>query len=111
EMKLRNILLISLAYLAERLEVYQQSNCNVFNNISPSKDHWLSAGSGVSGCSYQMYYQQKEIVVLVYMSRATAEENKFLFDFLYERKEQIEAAFGAQETLAWDRLDNRKAGS
>src|SRR5699024_5669280 len=109
EIKLRNSQRLRLAYWADLLEVFQQSNCNVFDNISPSKDHWLSAGSGVSGCSYQMYYQQKEIVVLVYMSRATAEENKFLFDFLYERKEQIEAAFGAQETLDWDRLDNRKA--
>lgn len=105
--KLVNSQRLRLEYWAELLELFQQSSCNVFDNISTGKDHWLSAGSGVSGCNYQLYFLQKELVVLVYMSRASTEENKFLFDFLYERKEQIEVAFG--EPLEWARLDDKKA--
>src|SRR5699024_3111767 len=54
-----------------------------------------------------MYFLQKELVVLVYMQRPVAEENKFLFDFLHERKEQIETTFG--DKLEWMRLDDKKA--
>ena len=107
EIKLRNSQRLRLEYWADLLEVFQQSDCDLFNNISPGKDHWLSAGSGVSGCNYQMYFQQKEIVVLIYMSRSSAHENKFLFDFLYEYKEQITKTFGAN--LNWERLDDKKA--
>lgn len=107
EVKLLNSQRLRLEYWGRLVEVFQQSNCNLFNNISPSKDHWLSAGSGVSGCNYQMYFLQKEIVVLVYMSRPVAEENKFLFDFLHEHKEQIENTF--ENELEWSRLDDKKA--
>ena len=34
-------------------------------------------------------------------------DNKDLFDALYEKKEEIEAAFG--EELEWNRLDDKKA--
>jgi len=107
EVKLLNSQRLRLEYWGRLVEVFQQSSCHLFNNISPSKDHWLSAGSGVSGCNYQMYFLQKELVVLVYMQRPVAEENKFLFDFLHERKEQIETTFG--DKLEWMRLDDKKA--
>lgn len=107
EIKLRKSQRLRLEYWAELLKLFQQSSCNLFDNISPSKDLWLSAGSGISGCNYQMYFRQREIDVLIYMSRSSAEENKFLFDFLHENKEKINEAFG--EPLEWDRLDDKKA--
>ena len=39
-------------------------------------------------------------------ARSTAEESKFLFDYFYARKEQMEKRFG--QTLDWQRLDDRK---
>lgn len=40
------------------------------------------------------------------MSRNNTEENKFVFDKLFKRKDEIEAQTGA---LEWERLENKKA--
>ena len=78
-----------------------------FNNISPSKDHWVSAGSGLRSCSYNLIFLQKEIRVELYISRSSTEENKFIFDFLNRKKDKIEESFGA--SLEWMRLDDKKS--
>ena len=41
------------------------------------------------------------------MLRGDNEENKFVYDQLYLKKESIEAAF--DKSLTWQRLDNRRA--
>ncbi len=107
EVKLLNRQRLRLGYWGQLTEAFQQSACTLFNNISPGKDYWLSAGSGVSGCAYQLYFMQKEVVVLVYLSRSSGEENKFVFDHLHSKKEQIEQAFG--HALEWMRMDDKKA--
>ena len=94
-------------YWEQALEVFHNSSCTLFNNISPSKDHWLSAGSGVRGCPYNLIFLQKELRVELWISRGSTEENKFLFDFLQAKQEKIDESFGDQ--LEWLRLDNRKS--
>lgn len=106
EVKLLSRQRLRLGYWGQLTEAFQQSACTLFNNISPGKDYWLSAGSGVSGCTYQLYFMQKEVAVLVYLSRTSAEENKFIFDFLHGKKEQIEQVF--DQELKWDRMNGRK---
>ena len=93
-------------YWQQLLEVFQSSSCNLYNNISASNDHWLSAGSGLSGCPYTLIFLQKELRVELTISRRVTEENKFLFDYLFDLKGQIESDFG--EPLEWMRLDNKK---
>ena len=44
---------------------------------------------------------------MLYIDRGDKEENKFIFERLYAKKESIETAFGG--TLTWERLDNRRA--
>lgn len=39
---------LRLAFWEQALEAFGRSDCALFNNISPTKDHWLSAGSGIS---------------------------------------------------------------
>ncbi|MFX6965296.1 DUF4268 domain-containing protein, partial [Acinetobacter baumannii] len=41
------------------------------------------------------------------IGRSNAEENKLLFDFFSEHKQQIEESFG--QPLEWLRLDNKKS--
>jgi hypothetical protein len=94
-------------YWEHALEAFHNSSCTLFNNISPSKDHWISAGSGVRGCPFNLIFGQKLLRVEFYISRASKEENKFIFDFLHGKKEKIEENFGAP--LEWMRLDNKKA--
>ncbi|MAH06261.1 MAG: hypothetical protein CL561_11955 [Alphaproteobacteria bacterium] len=107
EVVLKNRHNVRRQYWEHALEVFQNSHCKLYNNISPSKDHWLSAGSGLSGCPYALIFLQKELRVEVSIARASQEENKFVFDFLYHRKDKIEEVFG--EPLEWLRLDDKKS--
>jgi len=79
---------------------------HLFSNISPSKDNWISAGSGVSGVGFNFVVSKSYARTEVYMSRGVAEENKFIFDKLKELKMDIEAK---TQPLVWERLDNKKA--
>jgi hypothetical protein len=106
EVVLKNAEKLRRAYWEQALEVFQASPCVLYNNISPSKDHWLSAGSGVSGCPYNLIFLQKELRVELAIAKNLVDENKFLFDFLYQMKGEIETAFG--EPLHWMRLDDKK---
>ena len=89
------------------LDTFHQSTFNLYDKISPSNDHWLSAGSGLSGCHYDLVLLKKKLRVDLWLDRRTSEENKFLFDFLVATKDDIEAEFG--EPLEWLRLDDKKS--
>ena len=98
---------LRLAFWEQALEAFSQSSCRLFDNISPGRDHWLSAGSGLSGMPYSLIFGKGEVRVEFYMSRPQAETNQLVFDQLFAQKEQIEAAFGAE--LEWQPLPDRKA--
>lgn len=96
-----------MEFWAAALEALRESGVNLYDNISPSKDHWLSAGSGVSGCPYSLIFGKTEARVELVLSRAATEENKWLFDQLFAQKAAIEATFGAP--MEWKRLDQKKS--
>lgn len=98
---------LRLAFWEQALEAFSQSSCRLFDNISPGRDHWLSAGSGLSGMSFNLIFGKSEIRVEFYMSRAQAEINQRVFEQLLAQKDQIEAAFG--DALEWQPLPGRKA--
>ena len=98
---------VRLAYWEKALETFHSSHCSLFNNISPGKDHWLSAGSGVSGCPYNLIFLQKEIRVELWIAKAQGEENTFIFDYLESHKSSIETVFG--DELEWLRLEGKKS--
>ena len=106
EVVIKNRYNVRRDYWEQLLEVFQKSPCQLYNNISPSKDHWLSAGSGLSGCPYNLIFLQKEIRAEFSISRSQTEENKFIFDCLHKQREAIEQSFG--QPLHWMRLDDKK---
>ncbi|HCH5140979.1 TPA: DUF4268 domain-containing protein [Vibrio parahaemolyticus] len=106
EVVLKNRHSVRREYWEQALEVFQKSDCNLYDNISTTKDHWLCAGSGVTGCPFSLIFNQKELRVELWLSRSNGEENKWLFDQLFEQKDQIDSAFG--EPLEWLRLDDKK---
>ncbi len=93
-------------YWEQALEAFQKSDNQLYDNISPTKDHWLCAGSGVTGCPFTLIFNQKELRVELWLSKPNKEENKFLFDELLSNKNQIEDEFGYP--LEWLRLDEKK---
>ncbi|CEO40755.1 MULTISPECIES: DUF4268 domain-containing protein [Photobacterium] len=89
------------------LESVADSSCRMFDNISPSKDQWLGAGSGVRNCRFNLIFGTKEARVELYLSRQAPEENNFVFDALFKQRSDIEAKFGS--SIDWQRLDGKKA--
>ena len=89
------------------LDALREVDDTLYQNISPGKDHWLSAGSGLRSCPFAMIFAKSELRVEFTFARADAEENKWLFDRLFEQKDTIEAAFGNE--IKWLRLDGKKA--
>lgn len=98
---------LRLAFWEQVLEAFSQSNCDLYKNISPSKDHWLAAGSGVRSVGYNLIFGKDEVRVELSMHRPVAAENQFVFDALEAQKQQIEASFGAE--LKWQPLPTKKA--
>ena len=98
---------LRLEFWEQTLEAFCQSNCRLYDNISPGRDHWLAAGSGLSGMSFNLIFGKNEIRVEFSMQRSQAEANQLVFDRLLAQKEQIETAFAAE--LDWLPLPGRKA--
>jgi hypothetical protein len=88
------------------LEALRLANVGLYANVSPSRDHWLNAGSGLSGVYYSMIFNKDEARVNFVLGRAAKEQNKALFDCLFEKHELLDSEFG--EPLSWRRMDDRK---
>lgn len=89
------------------LQSFRKQNISTFANISPSKDHWVSAGSGIRGCPFNLIFGKQEIRVEFIMARSDRDDNKTLFDRLHSQKSEFEDSFG--KPLKWERLDAKKS--
>ena len=98
---------IRAAFWERALEALSEHGVSLYQNISPSKDQWLSAGTGISGCAYSLHFLRTEARVVLDLQRGSKEENKWLFDRLEEQREQLERDFGG--TLEWRRMDDKKS--
>lgn len=90
----------------QTLETLEQAKVALYSNVGPSKDHWLNAGSGLSGVHYAMIFNRDEARVNFVMGRASKEQNKALFDLLHAHATELDRAFGAP--LSWRRMDDKK---
>ncbi len=88
------------------LEKVNKSETRLFQNISPSKDNWITGSTGMSGVSLVFVISRTSCRSALYISRGVTEENKSIFDQLFAKKDQIESDFGG--TLNWERSDTKK---
>jgi len=79
----------------------------LYQNISPSKYHWIGAGSGLRGVGYNFVVSKKYGRVEVYIDHGDQEVNKYIFDEIQKQKEEIETCF--QAPVTWERLNDRRA--
>lgn len=79
---------------------------DLYQNISPGKFNWISAGSGVRGVGFNFAATRSYGRAEIYIDRGDKEENEFVFDYLYASKNDIEEAYGRQ--LVWERLEERR---
>lgn len=88
---------------------YAKTRSKLHGAITPSKYHWIGAGSGKGGITYNYVVLENETAAELYIDRGKdgEQENKAIFDSLFSKKAEIEKAFG--EALEWQRLDNKRA--
>ncbi|MGI9525801.1 MAG: DUF4268 domain-containing protein [Weeksellaceae bacterium] len=84
----------------------QIKNTKLFNNVNPTKDHWLSAGAGISGLSYTLVITGKYVRIELGLTTSEKSKNKRYFNQLLRKKEIIEEAFG--HILEWEELPEHK---
>lgn len=93
-----------------RLEFWTQLNevleerGKPFNKRKATTDHWYCVAMGSSECYISMDLVNKEHKIRV---GVWINDNKQLYDYFYEHKNEIETCCGFE--LTWDRLDNKKA--
>ena len=88
--------------LLSRLE----GNTLLFSNTSPTKDNWITVGTGVGGVYYQIKIRMDSAAIQLIIERdRSGAKNKEIFDFLFANKENIEKAFG--DKIVWKRMDEQ----
>ena len=80
----------------------------IFQNTSPTKDHWISAGgTGITGVHYSFVITKTYVGVELIISKRDTNENKKVYDELKKYEQEITNSFGNK--LIWERLDNKKS--
>lgn len=80
---------------------------SIFQNTSPTKDHWLnSGGTSITGLSYSFVVTKSHSSIELAILKPDTQINKYIFDELRKFEDEINKNFGHQ--LSWERLDNRK---
>lgn len=82
------------------------NHTNLFDKVSPSKDHWLSTGAGIGGLAYTLIVTKSHIRIELVISTSSKEKNKAYFKKLMQSKEAVEQAFG--NALDWEELADNK---
>jgi hypothetical protein len=80
---------------------------NLYQNISPSTQSWIAAGSGTRGVALTFAATQTYGRSELYIDRGDKVENKAWFDALHADREAIERDF--EGPLEWERLDTKRA--
>ncbi len=79
----------------------------IYQNISPGKNHWLPVSLGMSGVSMNLVVSNRQARAEIYIDTGDKEKNEIIFDFFFDKKEQIESDFA--DKLNWKKLENNQA--
>jgi uncharacterized protein with ParB-like and HNH nuclease domain len=82
------------------------NHTNLFGNVNPTKDHWLSTGAGIGGISYTLIITKTHVRIELSITTSSKEKNKLYFKKLLKNKEAIEQAFA--NPLIWEELVDNK---
>lgn len=96
-------------YWATALEYIKSAHgaTGSFRNVSTSKQYWINGSIGISGfwitCEAKMFRAAVELV----LGKSNRDTNKSAFDFLYAKKNEIEAELGI--SLNWWRFEGKSS--
>ena len=87
---------------------YCEDNDGVFVNITPVGENWISKGIKVPyGINVDAVIGYDFARTEIYFGSGDKVQNEKVFDYLYERKDEIENEYGAP--LVWERLTDKIA--
>ncbi|APX23209.1 MULTISPECIES: DUF4268 domain-containing protein [Salipiger] len=95
-----------LEFWEQALEALRAAGLERWQNISPSRESWLSSSTGVSGISLNLSFLRHEIRSELVIARPNEAENKWIFDQLSERRKELSPKVG--DYLEWHRMDDKK---
>ena len=92
-----------------QLVEYSRTKTKLHSNISPNEYSWLGTTAGKKGLGLNYTVTKTDSNVELYIDRGkeSANENKEIFNALYNNKAQIEKAFGGP--LEWQSLEGKRA--
>jgi hypothetical protein len=82
---------------------YSTTKNNLFANNSATKESWIGKGIGMSGVNINLTISSNYCRSEIIFNRGGKDENKKLYDFIYEMKGKIETEYGGK--LTWERMD------
>lgn len=94
-------------FWTEVIKAINATSSHLYQNISPSKESWISAASGLRGLGLNFSATKDYGRAELYIDRGDKEENETVFDMLFAQKDQIEAEYDGP--LIWERLDAKRA--
>jgi Domain of unknown function (DUF4268)/Endonuclease NucS len=94
-------------FWVEVIKAMNASSSSLYQNISTTKDNWISAGSGVRGLGLNFSATQHYCRAELYIDRGDKNENEEIFDKLLADQEILQKELG--ESLEWERLEHRRA--
>lgn len=97
---------IRLEYWAQFINFMNEHN-DLCRNLSPSKDHWIGIGLGMSGVSINLVATKAYVRCEVFINKGDQEINKRIFDALQKREESIRNNLELPAPLIWDRMDEK----
>jgi hypothetical protein len=99
---------LRIEYWRSLLEKSNKKN-SLFSAISPGHYHWIGAGAGKSGVTFNYVVTNDYVSAELYIDhdKDNGHKNKLIFDQLYKQKDEIEKDLGLK--LEWERLDEKRA--
>jgi len=82
-----------------------RAKTGIYNNVSPSRHHWLSGASGHSGIFFTPVIKKNGAQAELWIGTADRNRNKDLFHKLIAKKHDIESKFGGK--LDWQELPDK----
>lgn len=80
---------------------------DLFDNIAPKKQGWISKGAGKAGVLYRYRIRENWGDAGIYIDTQDKDLNDEIFDTLYEQREEIENELPFE--LDWQRLEDSRA--
>lgn len=89
-------------------QLIERPDNRTHGHLSPVVVSWLAASSGIAGLTFNHVVLQEQSRVDLYIDRGKkgVEETKAIYDQLFAKRAEIEAAFGG--TLDWQRGDTER---